>query len=272
MAFLAPAVYPTLSLRLLALWVFAAALLSGGPWGCVRVLLGQRSWPFFFFSSPPAQRGVGCCWASFWCCFCDSSCGACGFPRSDLQQVTLGGYATFLAPVACPAPAVELCCWVCGVLGVSLGFLPGVVLFLRGLRLALLPSRRLPLEGFCLSWHLLPALLLHWWHRLGDIPPFCFRLFGRQFHSALGSTCLLDLVSYHGYSVVSSCGSRLLCRLCGSLVALPCLRVGALLACGVYGASSLRSLQSRLHFVVSPPFLVSVCPSPALAVGWFGHM
>ena len=23
--------------------------------------------------------------------------------------------------------------------------------------------------------------------------------------------------------------------------------------------------------MVSPPFLVSVCPSPALVVGWFGH-
>ena len=45
-----------------------------------------------------------------------------------------------------------------------------------------------------------------------------------------------------------------------------------LLASGVYGASSLRSLQSRLPFVVSPPSQVSVCPSPALAVGWFGHM
>ena len=57
-----------------------------------------------------------------------------------------------------------------------------------------------------------------------------------------------------------------------SLLALPCLRVGALLAYGVYSASSLRSLQSRLPFVVSPPSQVSVCPSPALAVGWFGHM
>ena len=54
-----------------------------------------------------------------------------------------------------------------------------------------------------------------------------------------------------------------------SLLAFPCLRVGALLA---YGASSLRSLQSRLPFVVSPPSQVSVCPSPALVVGWFGHM
>ena len=52
-----------------------------------------------------------------------------------------------------------------------------------------------------------------------------------------------------------------------SLLAFPCLSVGALLA---YGAS----LQSRLSltFVVSPPSQVSVCPSPALAVGWFGHM
>ena len=57
-----------------------------------------------------------------------------------------------------------------------------------------------------------------------------------------------------------------------SLLAFPCLRVGALLACGVYGASSLRSLQSRLPFVVSLPSQVAVCPSPALAVGWFGRM
>ena len=56
-----------------------------------------------------------------------------------------------------------------------------------------------------------------------------------------------------------------------SLLGFPCLRVGALLACGVYGASLLRSLQSRLPFVVDPTSQVSVCPSPALAVGWFGN-
>ena len=38
-----------------------------------------------------------------------------------------------------------------------------------------------------------------------------------------------------------------------SLLGLPCLRVGTLLACGVYGAISLRSLQSRLPFVFGPP-------------------
>ena len=83
-----------------------------------------------------------------------------------------------------------------------------------------------------------------------------------------GSTCLSGFVCC---SVVSSWGSRLLWGLCGSLLAFPCLRVGAPLACGVYGASSLLSLQSRLPFVDSPPFHVSVCPSPALVVGWFGH-
>ena len=51
------------------------------------------------------------------------------------------------------------------------------------------------------------------------------------------STCLLGFVCC---SVVSSYGSRLLWGLCGSLLAFPCLRVGVLLACGVYGASSLR--------------------------------
>ena len=56
-----------------------------------------------------------------------------------------------------------------------------------------------------------------------------------------------------------------------SLLGFPYLRVVALLACGVYGASSLRSLQSRLPFVVGPPSQVSVGPSPAFAVGWFGH-
>ena len=89
-------------------------------------------------------------------------------------------------------------------------------------------------------------------------------LFGRQCSSAFWLYLPLGLCC----SVVSY-GSRLLWGLCGSLLAFPCLRVDALLACGVSGASSLRSLQSRLPFVVSPPFHVC-CPLPALAVGWFG--
>ena len=71
-------------------------------------------------------------------------------------------------------------------------------------------------------------------------------------------------------SVISSCGSQPLGAVLCSLLGIPGLRVGMLLACGVYGASSLRSLQSRLPFVFGPPSH-SVCPSPALVVGWFGH-
>ena len=74
---------------------------------------------------------------------------------------------------------------------------------------------------------------------------------------------------------VSGCSSwGCVCSLGGcvfTLLAFPYFRVGELLACGVYGVSSLRSLQSRLPFVVRPPFPVSVCPSPALGLGWFGH-
>ena len=43
-----------------------------------------------------------------------------------------------------------------------------------------------------------------------------------------------------------------------SLLGFPCLRVGALLACGVYGASLLWGLLSRLPLVVTPP-AATVC-------------
>ena len=53
----------------------------------------------------------------------------------------------------------------------------------------------------------------------------------------------MTLLAFRALFVVlssSSYGSRLLWGLCGSLLAFPCLRVGALLACGIYSASSLR--------------------------------
>ena len=58
------------------------------------------------------------------------------FRGVSCHRLPLGGSVTFLAPVACPAPAVELFCWVCGVFGAPLGFLPCSVLFLRGLQFA----------------------------------------------------------------------------------------------------------------------------------------
>ena len=120
------------------------------------------------------------------------SWGTCGFPQRVLQLVALLGFRTYLAPVSWPTPAVDVYCWVGGVLvhllvfylvpaqlplplltlsgfcnlsgysllvsscsgdllwagsvfDASLDFLPGAVLFLRGLQLALL---RVPLGIF----------------------------------------------------------------------------------------------------------------------------
>ena len=85
--------------------------------------------------------------------------------------------------------------------------------------------------------------------------------------------CLLALLASRALLVVLSSPPAVLDLFggCALFSAFPCLRVGVLLALGVYGTNLLRGLQSRLPFVV-PPSQVSVCPSPALAVGWFGHM
>ena len=58
------------------------------------------------------------------------------FRGMSCRRLPLGGSATFLAPVACPAHAVEPCCWVGSLFGAPLGFLPCAVLFLQGLRFA----------------------------------------------------------------------------------------------------------------------------------------
>ena len=65
------------------------------------------------------------------------------FRGVSCRRLPLRGYASFLAPVACPAPALELyllslrCLW-CGA-----WFRPCAVLFLRGRRYAQLPCLRL---------------------------------------------------------------------------------------------------------------------------------
>ena len=67
--------------------------------------------------------GVGLAFVGlFWCGFCASSWGTCGFPWRVLQLVTLSGFCNFLAPVSWPTPAVDVCCWVGGVLGHHLVF------------------------------------------------------------------------------------------------------------------------------------------------------
>ena len=113
------------------------------------------------YFSPPALRGVDVCCTSSWVSFYASSCGSCGFLRRVLLRVTFGGYSTFLAQVACPAPAVELC----------VGFeassvrrwgLPCAVLFFRLLWFALLTLTPVTLGRFYPFWPRLPALLLCW--------------------------------------------------------------------------------------------------------------
>ena len=64
------------------------------------------------------------------------------FRGVSCRWLPLAGSATFLAPVSWPTPAVETC-WVGGVFGAPLGFLPCAVLFLRGLWFA-----QLTLGGF----------------------------------------------------------------------------------------------------------------------------
>ena len=52
-----------------------------------------------------------------------------------------------------------------------------------------------------------------------------------------------------------------------ALLPFPYLRVGVFLPSGVSSVGGLRR-RSRLPFVVRSPFLVSVCPSPLLGLGW----
>ena len=146
-AFFPPFAYSPLisSLRLLALWNLAAGPLSGGPCVCVGFFLWWRSCVFFLSSCSVWGRLL---LSLFWCGFCASSWGACGFQRRVLPLVTLKGSATFRDPVSWPTPAVETCCWVGGVFGAPLGFLPCAVLFLQGLRFAQLPLPQLTLRGF----------------------------------------------------------------------------------------------------------------------------
>ena len=107
-AFLAPSAYPTLRLSPVVAGIVG---FSCGPplWWSLSVcggLLGRRSCVFF---SPPARRGVGYCCASSWglplCLFLPAPAV---FRGVSCRRLPLGGYATFLAPVTRPAPAVEL--------------------------------------------------------------------------------------------------------------------------------------------------------------------
>ena len=152
--------------------------------------------------------------------FCGVSC----------RRLPLGGSATFLAPVACPTPAVEPCCWVGSVFGASLGFLPCAVLFLRGLRLRSFPAAGYP-WGFsdfsvtgCLTYGC-PAGV-GWAATL----PFFFLYFSCAGWLAGVRWVLHPVSGSSRWGCVCSLGDSVF-----TVLAFPYLRVGALLACGVYG-------------------------------------
>ena len=72
------------------------------------------------------------------------------FRGVSCRRLPFGGYATFLAPYACPAPAVELCLWGLRCLYCGACFPPCDVLFLRRLRFCAAPSTAGYLRGFCI--------------------------------------------------------------------------------------------------------------------------
>ena len=137
------------------------------------------------------------------------------------------------------------------------------MLFLRGLPLAQLTLQRVPL-GISRSPDVCPSASLVTWVGHQPFPSFSvLLLLPLACRGSLGSARL------HPVSGCFSWGG--VCSLDDSgvtLLAFSYLRVGGLLGCGVYCVSWLRSLRSRLPFGVRPPFNVSVCPSPALGLGW----
>ena len=142
------------------------------------------------------------------------------------------------------------------------------------------PCCRLLACGF---YHRLPGLLLSRWLRLGCNPPLVFSVLLLRRLACWGSLDFFTLCQGAPMRAVTALWVTvwgclmapipiefcfLLCHLllrfspsvgavlC-SLLGFPCLRVGALLACGVFGASLLWGLLSRLPLVVGPPSQVS---------------
>ena len=163
-----PILHFDLRLRLLALWVFAADLIPGCPCVCVWVLSGAAELCLLSL----LLLGTG--WA-----IVEPLTGVVSVPLPAAPAVFRGVSCRSLPlgvkpPFWLQLPVLLLrwssVCWACGVFGASLGFLPCAVLFLRGLRFALLTLLQVDLGGFCLFWHRLPDLLLRWWCRLGGNP------------------------------------------------------------------------------------------------------
>ena len=253
--------------------ICAAELLTGCPCGCVWVLSGAAE--LCLLSLLLLDAGLAVIDSLTVVCFCASSCGAGGLSAAcPAAGYPYGVTQTFLAPVACPAPAVELCLLVCGVFDGALGFPPCVVLFFRDLRFwaaspaaGFLPedsaavcltcycaggfgwAATLPLCSQCFSCAGWPAGVRWVLHPVSGSSHWgCDCSLGDSVGVPYGSPSLSSFVFLlcHLLLQFSPSVGTVLC----SLLVFPCLRVGVLLACGVYGACSRWGLLSRLPLVV----------------------
>ena len=107
----------------------------------------------------------------FWCYFCASSCGADGFPRLVLPQVTLRGFRNLSGSscLSCSCGGALLwglqCFWCAAWFSTLCRALPpGPAVC------AAYPAAGYPWGVFCLFCHRVPDLLLLWWRRLGGNP------------------------------------------------------------------------------------------------------
>ena len=139
---------------------------------CVGFFLRLRSCVFFLSSCSAWGRLL---LSLFWCGFCASSWGACGFPRRVLPLVTLSGFRNLSGSswLVCSCSGDLLLSWRC------LWCATWFSTLCRALPLGPAICAASPAAGY--SWgvfflfcHRVPDLLLLWWRRLGGNPSLIF--------------------------------------------------------------------------------------------------
>ena len=182
---------------------------------CVWVFLRRRNCVFFLSSCSAWGRLL---LRLFWCYFCASSCGAGGFPRRVLPQVTLRGFRNFSGSSCLSYSCSGALLWGLRCLWCAAWFST----LCRALPPGPAVGAGYPWGVFCLFCHRVPDLLLLWWRRLGGNP------------SLILSVLLLRWMACRGLLGSAPCVRKLpLGDSVIALLAFPYLRVGALLACGV---------------------------------------
>ena len=195
---------------------------------CVGFFLRRRSCVFFFSSCSAWGKLL---LSFFWCGFCASSWGACGFPRCVLPQVTLRGFRNLSGSscLSCSCGGALLLGWRCLWCAAWFSTLcralpPGPAVC------AAYPAAGCP-WGFsdfsvtgCLTYCCPGGV---GWAATLPLYFLCFSCAGWL----AGVRWVLHPVSGRSHwGCVCSLGDSVI-----TLLAFPYLRVGALLACGVYG-------------------------------------